>query len=239
MKRQLLGSVTLSLGVILAACGGGGGGGTVTPVPTDYNLQAGVANMVAHGLSTSVSLSGTVMANGQSTPFTGSGTYTLAAATSGNFAGGSALAQTQSVTGTVSAQGQSAPFSVTVTQYYAPSNSAFLGEVDSSEYDVASAPIQFPTSVVGGSGGALGTVSRYSDQTMSTVLGTADLSYSVTGPSSTGGPVTIALTTKAYDQQHGLLSTDVTTYSMTTSNVISFVLASTQNQQGTLTVTAN
>jgi hypothetical protein len=238
MKRQLRSGVAVSLVVVLVACGGGGGSG-IAPAPTDYNLQAGVTNMVAHGLSANVSLSGSVTVNGNSTPFTGSGAYSLAPSSNGTFAGTSAAAQVQTITGTVTAAGQTGPYTVTVTDYYASSNSAFLGEVNSDEYDVAQNPIQFPTSVVGGSSGVLGTLSRYSDQTMSVVLGTAELSYSVTAASSAGGPVKVALTTKSYDQQHTLTETDVTTYGLTTSSVISFVSGSVQNSSGTLMATAN
>lgn len=49
------------------------------PPAANYNMQAGIADMVAHGLSANVSLSGTVTVGGISTPVTGSGTYVLTA----------------------------------------------------------------------------------------------------------------------------------------------------------------
>jgi hypothetical protein len=226
----------------LAACGGGSGGGTLAPVATDFNLKTGIAGMVAHGLTANVSLSGTAMVNGTSIPYSGSGTYTLAAGTNGTFNGGAALAQLQTIAGTITAAGHTfPPINASVTDYYATTDSAFLGESDgtSGEVDVAQTPITYPTSVVSGSSAVLGTVSRYSDSTLSTSLGTAQISYSAMNSSSAGNPLQITLTTKIYDTTNALTETDTTVYNLSTSNVISFVSGSAQKPQGTLTVTAN
>jgi hypothetical protein len=83
----------------------------------------------------------------------------------------------------------------------------------------------------------LGTLSRYTDTTMSVSLGTAQLSYTTMAPVDPGSPIGISLTNKVYDTQNTLTRTDVTNYTMTSSNVISFVSASAQSQSGTLTVT--
>ena len=61
------------------------------------------------------------------------------------------------------AAGQTTPYSTSVTDYYASSDGAFLGEVSANEYDIAQAPIEFPSTVVGGSSGILGSLSRYTD----------------------------------------------------------------------------
>jgi hypothetical protein len=139
----------------------------------------------------------------------------------------------------VSAAGLSSPYSTMVTEYYAASNNAFLGENDSSEYDVAQSPFEFPTMVVGGSAGTLGTVSRYTDSTMSVSLGSAQVSYSVMAPVDPGSPIGVAVTNKIFNTQNALVETDVTNYTMTSSNVISFASATAQNQSGTLTLTAH
>jgi hypothetical protein len=233
-KLQLAAAASL---ITLAGCGGSGGG-ALSPAPTDFNLKAGVTNMVAHGLTANVSLSGTVMVNGTSTPFSGTGTYTLTAATNGTFNGGAALVQTQTVSGTVSASGQSAPYNVSVTNYYGTTDSSFLGESEASEFDVAQTPITYPTSVVSGSNAVLGTVSRYSDSTMSTSLGTAQISYSAAN-SSSAGALQITMTTKTYDTANALIETDTTVYDLSASNVLSLVSGTGQTQQGTITVTAN
>jgi hypothetical protein len=203
----------------------------------NYDLQAGMAEMVTDGLSSNVALSGMVTVNGVSTAFTGSGTFTRPPAVSATFNGTAALSQTTTVSGSISAAGQSTPYSTSVMDYYASSDSAFLGEVSASEYDVAQAPILFPTMIMGGSSGTLGTLSRYTDSTMSVSLGTAQVSYSTLAPVDPGSPIGIAVTTKIYDTQNTLIETDVTNYTMTSSNVISLSGASAQNQSGMLTIT--
>ena len=226
----------LSLTIVVAACGGGNG--DVMP-STTYNLQAGIANMVARGLTANVSLSGSVSVNGTSTPFTGTGTYTRTPAVNGTFNGATALSQTETISGTVTAAGQSTPYSASVIDYYAPGNSAFLGEDAGKEFDVAQSPFTYPTMILGGSAGVLGTVSRYTDKTLSVSLGTAQVSYSVPlAPVDPGSPIGITVTTKIYDTQNTLTETDVTNYIMTSSNVISFSSASAQSPSGTLTVKA-
>jgi hypothetical protein len=239
MKKvlQMVAAVPFAIGLI--ACGGGSGGGSNTMTgPQNFNLQAGVANMVTHGLQSNVSLSGSVMVNGNSTSFTGSGTYTLAPGVSGTFNGTAASSQAETISGTINVAGQSGPLTVNVTDYYATSNSALLGEVESTEYDVAQASIDYPTSIQGGSSGTLGTILRYTDSTMSVSLGTVQLTYAATAPTTQGGPITIAVTVKIYDTHNALTETDVRNYTLTPSNVISFVSASAQKQQGSLTVTA-
>ena len=221
--------------VLVSACGGGKYSGA--PSSANYDLQTGIANMVTNGLSANVALSGTVKVNGVSQAFTGSGTFTRAPGVSATFNSTLASSQTTTVAGSITVAGQSSPYSTSVADYYASSDAALLGEVSGSEYDVAQAPIVFPTMIVGGSSGTLGTLSRYTNSTMSTSLGTAQVSYSVMAPVDPGSPIGVALTTKIYDTQNTLIETDVTNYTMTSSNVISLSSASAQTQSGMLTVT--
>ena len=225
---------------LISACGGGNNptAPMQPPPPANFDLQAGMAKMVANGLSSNVALSGTVSINGVSTAFTGSGTFTRPPAVSVTFNGTAALSQTTSVAGSITAAGQTTPYTTSVTDYYASSDSAFLGEISASEYDVAQAPISFPNSVTGGSSGTLGTLSRYTDSTMSVSLGTAQVSYSLLTPVDPGSPIGIMVTTKIFDTQSTLIETDVTSYTMTTSNVVSLSGASAQNSSGMLKVTA-
>jgi hypothetical protein len=235
MKRAFRVGACLPCAIVLVACGGGGGSnGTGSPPPpaANYNLQAGIANMVAHGLTANVTLSGTVTVNGTSVPFTGTGTYTLTPAVNAMFNNAGAQAQTQTISGTVNAAGQSQAISISVTDYYATADSSFLGEAGGNEYDVAQAPFQYPTAVTGASSGTLGTVLRYTDSTQSVSLGTAQVTYQTLTPVDPGSPMGITITTSSQQE------TDVTKYTMTAANVISFVSASAQNAQGTLTVTA-
>jgi hypothetical protein len=224
--------------ILMSACGGGNGSSASMPPPTaNYDLQAGVAKMVSNGLSSNVGLSGSVTVNGVSTAFTGSGTFTRPPAVGATFNGTAAMSQSTSVTGSITAAGQTSQYSTSVTDYYASSDSAFLGEVSAGEYDVAQAPISFPTAVTGGSSGMLGTLSRYTDSTMSVSLGTAQVSYWTQTPVDPGSPIGIVMTTKIFDTQNTLVETDVTNYTMTSSNVVSLAGASAQNQSGMLKVT--
>ena len=223
----------------VAACGGGGGGGyTSPPPPTTYNLQAGVLGALNTGLNSTVTLSGTVVANGTSVPITGTGTWTLAPAISSTFNNTSAMSQTETVSGTVTASGQTKSYSATDTSYYVAADASLLGQV-SGEYDVAQSPITLPTSVVGGSTAVLGTLSRYKDSTLSVPLGTIQFSYAATAPANSVSPLSVAFTTKIYDANNTLLGTSVTTYTLTTTDQLTFVSASAQYASGdSLTVTS-
>jgi hypothetical protein len=224
-------------GFALLVCGCGGGHGTAGSSPANYNLQAGIANMVTSGFTVNVSLSGSATVDGVSNPFTGSGTFTRAPGLSTTFDGTAGLSQSTAIAGTITVAGQSAPYSSNVTDYFASSGGSFLGETSNSEYDVAQSPIVFPTMIVGGSDGSLGTLSRYVDSTMSVSLGTEQLSYSVTAPVDPGSPIAVAVTTKIYDTQNALIETDVTNYTMTSSDVIALSGASAQTPSGMVSLT--
>jgi hypothetical protein len=233
-------TLAVCFSLLISACGGGNSPpASMPPPPANFDLQAGMAEMVTNGLNSNVALSGTVTVNGVSTAFTGSGTFTRPPAVSATFNGIAAMSQTTTVTGSIMAAGQTSPYSTSVTDYYASSDSAFLGEVSGSEYDVAQAPIVFPTMIMGGSSGMLGTLSRYTDSTMSASLGTAQVSYSTLTPVDPGSPIGIVVTTKIFDTQNTLIETDVTNYTMTSSNVITLSGASAQNQTGMLTITVH
>jgi hypothetical protein len=253
-KEPLQAATAVALAISLVACEGSatdyfgkstrstgttGTTGTTGGGSQSFNLQAGIANMVAQGFRVNVALGGSVLVNGSPAAVSGSGVYTLSAGVNATFNGAAAVSQIQSLSGTALIGGRSTPVSENVTAYYTSSNSEFLGQVGANnEYDVAQAPFQYPTSIVGGSSGTLGTILRYSDSTMSMSLGTALTTYVTTGPSTQGGPISIAITTMSYDTTNALVETDVTDYSMTSSNVISFVASSTQTQTGTLTLAA-
>jgi len=231
--------VAVCFAILISASGGCNNHATQGEPPTsgNFDLQAGMAKMVTNGLSSNVALSGSVTVNGVSTAFTGTGTFTRPPAVSATFNGAAALSQTTTVAGSFAAAGQTSPYSTSVTDYYASSDSAFLGEISAGEYDVAQAPISFPSMVVGGSSGTLGTLSRYTNSTMSVSLGTVQVSYFVMAPVDPGSPIGVAVTTKIYDTQSSLIETDVTNYTMTSSNTISLSGASAQNQSGMLTIT--
>ncbi len=231
------------IGAALAAgalhgCGGGGSSIMATPPPAaTFNLQTGIAGLVSAGQTTSVAFSGTVPDNGTQVPFTGTGTYTLAPGTSTSFNGEGALSQSQTISGTVSAGGASEPLSVNVTDYYATGDDAFLGETGTNEYAVAQAPFQYPTTVMAGSSGILGTTSDYTDSSMSVPLGTTQVSYAVTATSGSSSSVMVAITYQVHNTQTTAVETDVFNYNLTAAGVLTLVSASTQNAQESLQVT--
>ena len=112
-----------------------------------------------------------------------------------------------------------------------------LGETSTGEYDVASTPITFPTMVMSGSSGTLGTLSRYTDSTQGVSKGTAQISYLVKAPVDASAPAVVEFTNKVYDTHGALQETEVRDYSLTTANVMLLVSSTVQDVNGTLTVT--
>lgn len=223
--------------VSLNACGGGGGGSTLAPEPTSYDLAAGVSGLVTKGMKANIALSGTLTIGGVATPVTGTGTVTLTAAASGTFNGVAALSQSESVSATITGGGQSVAYSTNIVDYYDPNTFALLGEVRAPETDVAQAPITYPTTVMAGSNGVLGTLSRYADKTLGVVLGTTQISYVIKAPADSKSPATVEFTDKIYDTHQALQATDVSDYSLTSTNTMLLVSAAVQVGTDSLTLT--
>ena len=224
--------------LLLSACGGGGSSnGNPTPSPQgSYDLQAAMAALVKSGLSANVNLSGTAIVNGTSNPFTGTGTLTLSPGVSGMFNGTMAQLQTQSISGSVTVAGQTSPYSSSVVNAYEPATTAVAGDSQGTEIDVAQAPIAIPT-VVGTSVTMLGTLSRYSDSTLSFALGTVQVSVAVTLiPVDPGSPEVVQFTYKVYNTNQALVETDTVSYNLTENNLLSLNSAAIQSATGTLTV---
>jgi len=221
--------------LLLSACGGGSGNPTPSPQGS-YDLQAAMVALVKSGLSANVNLSGTAIVNGTSNPFTGTGTLTLSPGVSGMFNGMMAQLQTESISGTVTVAGQTSPYSSSVVNAFEPATAAIAGDSQGSEFDVAQAPIIIPA-VVGTSLTMLGTLSRYSDSTLSVALGTVQVSTAVTlVPVDPGSPEVVQFTYKVYNTNQALVETDTVSYNLTENNLLSLNSATTQNATGTLTV---
>ena len=226
--------------IALTACGGGGGGGgsTAPPPATTYDLQTGISNLVSQGQTGNLALSGTVLVNGNQVPFTGTGTLTLAPSVAAAFNSTAALSQTQTIAGTITAAGQTTSLPATsVVDYYDSGNDAFLGETGSGAYDVAQSPFTYPTMVVGGSTGTLGTISNYTDSTMSVSVGTTEVTYAVTAPVDPGSPVSVKVTNVSKDPMGNVTETDVTSYTLTGGGILTITSASAQNATITLLAT--
>jgi hypothetical protein len=242
MRQKSSIRISLAAGILaallLSACGSdGSSAGNPTPSPQgSYDLQLAMAALVKSGLSTDVNLSGTAIVNGTSNPFTGTGTLTLNPGVSGMFNGTMAQLQTQSISGTVTVAGQTSPYSSSVVNAYEPATAAIAGESQSTEFDVAPQPIMIPT-VVGTSVMLLGTLSRYSDSTLSVALGTVQVSVAVTLiPVDPGGSEVVQFTYKVYNTNQALVETDTVNYNLTENNLLSLNSAATQSASGTLTV---
>jgi hypothetical protein len=208
--------------IALTACGGGGGGGSTAPPPaTTYDLQKGISNLVSQGQTGNLALSGTVMQNGTAVSFTGTGTLTLAPSVAATFNNTAALSQTQTIVGTITAAGQ------TIS----------LGETGANVYDVAQSPFTYPSMVVGGSTGTLGTISNYTDSTMSVSVGTTEVTYAVTAPVDPSSPVLVKVTNVSKDLMGNVTETDVTSYTLTGSGTLTLTSASLQNADSSLLAT--
>lgn len=225
--------------IVLTACGGGDNGmlTTLPPVPAgSWNLRTAMQGLVNSGLTANVKLSGNAIVNGTATAFTGTGVLTLSPGANGMFNGKTELLQTETISGTVAVSGQSAPYSSTVVSAYDGTTGALLGESQSHEFDVASAPISFPTTV--GSSVVLGTLSRYTDDTQSVVLGTIQISVGLLLATADGrGNEVVQFTYKVYDNTQTLVETDNFNYFLSEDSTLDFYSYTAQSASGTLSVT--
>jgi hypothetical protein len=218
----------------LGACGGGGSADQAAK----YNLLAGYTSLVTNGLSSNVTLSGNVVVAGASTPFTGTGTLNMAPSVTATFNGTTGISQAVDIAGSVTANGQSSNIGSSVVNYYSSGVLTMLGAATATEFEVAETAFNYPTTLTTSCSGTLGVLDRYSDNTMSVPMGTVRVTYSCSAPATTGGPLTVQFTDKIYDAVGALAETDVTTYTLTSTNVMAFVSATTQNASGNLSVTS-
>ena len=84
----------------------------------------------------------------------------------------------------------------------------------------------------------LGTLSRYTDSSLSVPEGTIQVSVAETqAPVDPGGSEVVEFTYKIYDSTQALLEVDTYSYNLSESNTLTFNSAGTQTASGTLTVT--
>jgi hypothetical protein len=227
--------------IVLTACGGGDNGMLTagppgTPPPGSYDLRTAMSTLEKGGLSAAVKLSGNAIVNGTATAFTGTGVLTLSPGANGMFNGKTQLLQTETISGTVSVAGQSSPYSSTIVTAYDGTTGAILGESESHEFAVAQAPILIPTTV--GAAVVLGTLSRYTDDTQSVVLGTTQVSAGLLLATVDGkGPEVVQFTYKVYDTSQALVETDNFNYYLSEDNVLTLYSYTAQSASGTLSVT--
>jgi hypothetical protein len=227
-------AVMMTMLLMLGACGGGGGSTPMTPA-TSYNFIAALANRTNTGFTANVTVSGTV--SGQS--IGGSGTLDYGPAHDGIVNGATVRAQTVTVNVTITVPGQAdTPVSSLVTDFYAPNTYNFLQEVSGAGYDQPTAPLMYPTTVMVGSAGALGTLYGYSS------IGTpdnthSDLSYVVKVNPANANTVIFETVEKFYDATNTLTETDHTDFSIGDAGAIAFISATAMSGANTVTFTAN
>jgi hypothetical protein len=162
-----------------ASCGGGGGErGAPPPSGPSFDLAAGLANLAANEVNATMSVSGT--ANGFSV--TGTAQLTQSAASAATFNGAPASAQTTAVSGTGMNYDGAFPLTYSFIQYVL-SSYAILG-LDTNfngvlEYDFGQSVSPFPSSVMAGDTGVLGTMDLSLDSQRDDHAGTIEVSYSV------------------------------------------------------------
>ncbi len=115
---------------------------------------------------------------------------------------------------------------------------ALLDFLGSAEVDVASSPIDFPTMVVVGSAGTLGTMSRYTDATQSVSRGTVEISFLIRPPVRSGGLAVVEFSKRYYDSHQVLEEIALLDYSLSAGNVLTLVAGSRQRGADVLTYIA-
>jgi hypothetical protein len=242
MKALSLAVVTTAL--LLEACGGGDNGSTAgpPPPPTSYSLATAMAGFITNGELVNVIATGSVAVNGVLTPLSGSGTLDISPAAIDSFYATPALSTSRTVTGTATVAGHTGNLSGNKVVFYDAGNFAYLGElnVDASngEFDIAAAPIMLPEIVTVGSSGALGTINRYTDTSMSVPIGTFDYSYQVKSSPGTATTVVVEFTYRMYDLQHNLAQTAMDDFALSSAGVLSFLSATSTDGAQWITLTA-
>ena len=217
----------------LNACGGGGDGSSAgpppPPPPTSYNLAAAMAGFIANGELVHFVATGSVSVNGVPTPLSGSGTLDFSPAASDWFYATPAVSTSRTVTGTATVGGHAGTLSGDRAVFYDAGSLAYLGELNSdpsnTEFDIAGAPIMLPEIVTVGSLGELGTISRYTDTSMSVPLGTVDYSYQVKSSPGSTTTVVVEFTYRLYDLQQNLAQTSVDDFALSSAGTLSFLSA--------------
>lgn len=194
----------LSMAASLVACGGGGGGSdNQSPSALTFNLESAYKTLVASGQTVNFKITA-------SNSCTGSATITSSpAGTSTTFEGQAALASTTVYNFSYTNCTPSTISETTVNYYstnYLPLGTAAQG----GNYLVVNGALNLPSSIKVGDAGVLGSMTRYTDSTKSTVNGSTQLSYVVESDTASSAWVTIA--TKGYNASNVLESTQLTKY---------------------------
>jgi hypothetical protein len=207
-----------------SASGGSSNSGTTT-TKVSVNLTNALFSSVTNGIvAPSLSITGTY----NNVTVTGTGSYTRAPATSTTFDGNPASSQEVTlVTGTLTETGGATVIVPNAVGYlYSSSALDTIGvtTVDSTgavtEYDAATTPIPYPTTITVGASGALSTFNRFTDATMDTYLGSNDWAYSVLANGSSTNSVILQVMQQIYDSGSTNPTIITTDYVVTSAGVM-------------------
>lgn len=198
--------------IAVVACGGGGGSSSPTgPVSStlSFPLQSAYTTLIANGASKTFTISGDCG---------GSGTKTAAAATtSATFEGVTGFSAVGTLT-TSSAAPCAASSATSFTSYY-DTNYIPLGfnSVGVNYGVYLTAPV-FPTSVIVGNTGIIGTVTLYTDSTKTVGNGRGDLSYVI--EPDTASTAIVNVISKLYNATPALIATEQNRFRIATTGAL-------------------
>ena len=205
---RILGAISIT--TLLSACGGGGGGSTASaPVAsTDiFQLQVANANMVQRTSTLNCTLSGTY--NGY--PISGNEVVTFGSLTSTTFENQPALSQINTNTGSFTLNGTQYPINGSSTNYY-DTNYLPVGYYGT-EYVVMNGVAVIPATIKINDSGTIGTATRYTDSTKTTLIGTKTVTWTLLPDTASTGILSVTDTYK--DTTSTVTETDTSTYRLT------------------------
>jgi hypothetical protein len=185
------------------------------------------STMWANRLNTSHTLngtitSGTLITSSGSYPMTGTASITISAATATTFGGQSALVSSMTQIGSSIINGTTYPINIP-SQFFSTKNYVPLGMTYGNEYRVMQGtPTIPPTARVGDGSAVIGTYNRYTDSTMSTFLGTAQISF-VPDVGSTASTIYVTFNETDFDTTNRITAISSEFWSMDTSGNLTFV----------------
>lgn len=216
--KYTLAAAALSL---LAACGGGGGSSGPVASTQTFNISSAIRSLTASGQNATFSVSAS---NG----CTGSGSYTVGAATtSTTFENQPALSSTAMLN--INYTNCSPATISSTTTNYTDTNYVPLG-VSGDRYLVYTGGFNVPSTARVGDVGIVGNAIRYTNSSKTTQDGTAQVSYVVEADTDSTAMITVA--TKAYNSSNSLESTQLTKYRINSSNAMSLVSITIQYANG-------
>ena len=232
-------SLVIALALIsLAACSGGGGGSstpaaTVTP-PASVPLETAIVNNNSTGWTGTATVSGTI----NSVVVSGTANMTQSTGVGSTCSNAFCWAQTTTITGTLTGNGQSIPMASTAVGYRNVSYQS-LGTSSSSEYDVAQSLYTIPATVSVGFTATASTYNRFTDSTMTTLLGTISSSYVVTADPNSSTDLIVEYIEQYYDTAHTNTESGQTFYKVSTAGVMKLTSVSIQTSTSNYTFTVN